>query len=188
MSQLRSGRHFAEVLGCSESTFRELVGRSDWPVARREPPWTLMDAAKVRNWRAGFQEDRNAAAAGGGAAAGGTADAGGMRLNDLLKFERAKLLQVQRKRLEGLLVDRALLEVSLEALARLFVLKLEELQLSLPILLAGKDAGQIEKIIIERFDSMRRDLSERQTLEITGANQRLLDAAKPKPRGRPRGA
>ena len=55
MSQIRSGRQFAEVLGCSESTLRELLAREDWPVPRRQPPWSMMDAAKVRNWRAEFE-------------------------------------------------------------------------------------------------------------------------------------
>src|SRR4051812_26555643 len=100
MSQIRSGRHFADTLGCSESTFRELLARPDWPVARRQGPWSMMDAAKVRNWRAEFQEDRNAAVADGGAATGGAPNVAGPRLKEMLVFERAKLVQIQRKRLE----------------------------------------------------------------------------------------
>ena len=70
------------------------------------------------------------------------------------------------QRFDELFVSRALFEGALDATVRLYGEALTKVQTGLADELAGKDAGQIEEILVTRFDAMRSELASLQTLEV----------------------
>lgn len=169
-----SGRKLALELGVSQKTVREYLARPDWPV-RKAPPWPAGDVERVRKWQATLQEDRAAEDEGEGKA---------RTINLGYKLERMLHERVKRKRAEGSVVERALLDGALEALAKLFVASLAELERSLPLQLAGLDPGQVEKVVKDRVRSIREQLASRQVIELESIEQAAAAAAQPKARGR----
>ena len=176
MAAIESGRKLALELGVSQKTVREYLARADWPVGRT-PPWGPKDVAAVRAWRASLQEDRSDDEA---------QDNGKARAVSLgLKLEKMLHERVKRKRAEGSVVDRALLDRALEAMARLFVSSLEELGRALPLQIAGLDPGQVEKVVKDRVRVIREQLASRQVIELDSIEQTVKAHAQPKARGRP---
>ena len=74
---------------------------------------------------------------------------------------------------------------ALEALARLFVSSLGELERALPLQIAGLDPGQVEKVVKDRVRSIREQLAGRQVIELDSIEQAVRAQAQPKARGRP---
>lgn len=169
-----SGRKLAAELGVSQKTVREYLARPDWPV-KRSPAWSPADVAAVRRWQATLQEDRRDV----------DADATAAKVNTGLKLEKMLHERVKRKRAEGSVVDRVLVDRALEALARLFVGSLDELERSLPLQIAGLDPGQVEKVVKDRVRSIREQLAGRQVIELESIEQAARAEAQPKARGRP---
>ena len=155
---------------------REYLARADWPVGKA-PPWGRGDVQRVRAWQATLQEDR------GGDDGEGDGKARAVNLG--YKLERMLHERVKRKRAEGSVVDRALLDRALEALARLFVSSLDELERALPLQIAGLDPGQVEKVVKDRVRSIREQLAGRQVIELDSIEQAVKAQAQPKARGRP---
>jgi len=167
----RSGRALARELNVGESTVREYLARPDWPVGLA-PPWSADDVAAVRTWQKTLQEDR------------ARSSTLASNASTLLKVESAKIKQLQRKTLEGLVIDRRLVDRALEALARLYVNSLDELERALPLQLAGLDPGQVEKVVKDRVWSIREQLASRQVIELESIEQAVKAQAQPKARGR----
>ena len=167
-----SRRKLADALGVDEKTVRNLVGRPDWPAAKG-PPWSAGDVEAVGAWRQTLQEDRSRES--------GIAT----QAKALLAVESAKMKQLQRKKLEGLVIDRGLLDSALLALTKLFVGSLEELERALPLQIAGLDPGQVERVVKDRVRSIRDQLASRQVLELESIEQAVRSQALPKARGRP---
>jgi len=174
-SSIKSGRALAKALGVGESTVREYLQRAEWPVKRRAP-WSATDLQRINAWRRQLQEDR------GGSA---SSDDDTVKINKHLKLESMLLKRTQRKKLEGTLVEKHLLDGALEGLAKLFVQTLADLERSLPPELAGKDPGQIESCLHARFRAARESLAARQLLELETIEQVVKAANLPKARGRP---
>ena len=167
-----SQQALADALGVNKGTLSRYLDREDWPVGRR-PPWGPKDIEAVLAWQKTLQEDRAKASAVASQAA------------TLLKVESAKMKQLQRKALEGLVIDRRLVDKALEALARLYVGALDELERSLPLQIAGLDPGQVEKVVKDRVRSIREQLASRQVIELEAIEQAVKAQAQPKARGRP---
>src|SRR5688500_13006407 len=104
----KSQRQLAQAVRVSQAAVSGWTRRPDWPFARRGP-W---DVAKVKSWAANLQENRAA-----------DGDAGGKsgKVTTALRRERMLHERLKRKRLEGTLVERRLLDAALEELAKLFV-------------------------------------------------------------------
>jgi hypothetical protein len=177
MPTTTSGRQLAAELGIGESTVREYLKRPDFPV-RTSPPWSSAEVAKIRAWRQTLQEDR---------AGDGKADPSSTAVNTGYKLERMLLTRAQRKKLEGFLIERRLLDAALEGLTKLFVQSLDDMERALPTELAGKDPGEIERLLRLRFRATRESLAGRKLLELEAIDQAVKAAAQPKARGRPGG-
>jgi hypothetical protein len=162
----------AAKLGLTPQSITRYLSREDWPV-RREPPWTQLDLEVIRKWREGLQEDRSA-----------DAPADLKNVGRLLKQEQLIFTRVKREQLQGKLVEKDLLERALVGLAQCFVQQLEELQSALPLTLAGKDPGQIEKIVKDRFHACRNRLAEQRMIEMQLVDESVKSQKKPKGRGK----
>jgi hypothetical protein len=183
MPKALSGRALAKALNVSDSTVREYLKREDWPVKRRSAPWPAADVATIAAWRTMLQEDRSRSVEPETGPDGRPV----VNVDRILKTARAKLVTAQYKRLEGSLVDRRLLDAALEALAKTFVKELEEAERALPQQLAGREPGEVERVLHDRFRSMRESLAGRKMLELENVELALKAANDPQAKGRPAG-
>ncbi len=171
----KSQGELANSLGVSQQAVSKLLTRADWPV-RRSAPWSAGDVAKVAAWRSTLQEDRSADAS--------AATENASKVNTGLKIERMLLTRAQRKRLEGELIPRSLCDAALEALAKLFVQSLDDMVAAMSVSLAGKDPGEIERLLKDRVRSIRESLHGKKLIELETIDQAVKTAAQPKGRGR----
>jgi hypothetical protein len=177
MATINSGRQLAAALGIGESTVREYLKRPDFPV-RRTPPWPAGDIAKIAAWRKELQEDRAEAT---------KSDPSATAVSTGYKLEQMLLTRTRRRKLEEALIDRRLLDAALEGLSKLFVQSLNDLERALPAELAGRDPGEIERLLRLRFRATRESLAGRKLLELEAVEQAVKAANQPKARGRPGG-
>jgi hypothetical protein len=178
-------RELSRALKVSDKAVSQYVRRDDWPVSRR-PPWDPNSVAAIKAWRAGLQEDR-AKPTEATAATGPDPGLDLKRPKSIdyrLKLERTKKLRLEREIKAGQYVRRELLEAALVALAREFVQVLEEEEKALPLQVAGRDPGQVEAIVTERFRRHRQRLSEKQSIELQRVRSAVNNENKPKHRGR----
>jgi hypothetical protein len=175
MAVINSIRALANAVGCDEKAIRRAIAQPGWPV-RRSAPWTATDATKVNAWRATRQEDR---------ASGEIDSAQAGKVNTGLKLERMLLTRAQRKRLEGELIPRNLLDAALEGLSKLFVQSLDDMIAAMSVALAGKDPGEIEHLLKDRVRTIRESLHGRRLLELEVIDQAVKSDAQTRGRGRP---
>lgn len=167
-----SQRQLAKALGVSAQTVGEYLGREDWPVAGA-PPWSLEDLEKVNAWRGGLQDNRARLKA--------KKPTG---IDYQLKRQRMLKLKQEREIQAGLYVRKEILERALVAIAEMFVTALVEMEQALPPLVAGRDPGQVEGVLADRFAASRMRLAEKRDLELARAMESARAEAKTKARGR----
>lgn len=177
---LRTVQKLAAAVNVSRRTVAEWLARPDWPPEiPRKAPWTAAHLAAIKAWRGSFRHD-----AGDDAEPSGFFDADGKPLtwDEVWQRERALKAKLDREEREGKLMPAKLLEPALKALATLFVRELDNAFRALPLQLAGLEAGQIEKILADRFRTIRTRIAAQQALEL----EKIREAPRAK-RGKKRG-
>lgn len=176
---IASGRQLAKALGVSESTTREYLARPDWPIGRTGP-WTAAQVEQAKKFREQLQENRAGPEPSDAASDGPSAQ----KVNTALKLEKMLHERLKRRQREGQLVERALLDGAMGSLTKLFVDSLSEMERALPLQIAGREPGEVERIVHDRIRGIREALSSKQVIELANIQTTIEQASRPKAKGR----
>lgn len=145
-------RELAEAMNRSEGVVSRWVRRDDWPFNRR-PPWSAETVVQIRAWAETTLAPNPAAAAIDSLEVPRPTDRADERSAKLrILRERGSLLELERRKAEGLLVDREEVERRgvRQVLAVREAMRLAGVRLS-EALVYAKDRAEIERIVTDEM-------------------------------------
>lgn len=172
MSKCRNQSELAEAIGVSKSTVSKYLKRPDWPVRRRSP-WSADDVDRVSAWRVSLQDDRSEK----GGRPHPTAPTPGPDYGLMkLKGTAIKVLAqgeqevIKARHLKGELVEREVVDKSLNGLTAIFVRSLNNMAAALPGQLAG-DRKTNRRVIDQVVRRIREDIINQRSIELLDVDE-----------------